>query len=60
MPLSEAKKKAQIKYNKKAKTQFSLSFHNVNDADIIEKLKGVKSKNDYVRQLIRKDLEKNF
>lgn len=60
MPLSEANKKAQIKYNKKAKTQFSLSFHNVNDADIIEKLKGEKSKNDYVRQLIRKDLEKNF
>lgn len=57
MPMTEAQKRAQINYNKRSRTLFSLCFHNKNDADIIEKLKTVESRNDYIRQLIRNDLK---
>ena len=37
---------------------FSISFRNEEDNDIIEKLKSVSNKTDYIRQLIRDDLSK--
>lgn len=52
-------KKATItknKYNKSHTRQFLLVYHNVYDADIIEKLSSVPNKQDYIRQLIREDI----
>ena len=60
MPRSEATKKAQEKYRRKAKTHFNFEFQNKSDADIIEKLKSIEgSRTDYVRQLIRQDIERS-
>lgn len=60
MPLTESQKKSQLRYNKRSKTQFSICFHNVNDADVIEKLKSIEgSRQDYIRQLIRQDIERS-
>ena len=55
---SEAKMRANNKYEKKHIRQILLKFHKTYDAAIIEKLDSVPSKNNYVRQLILKDLEK--
>ena len=43
-------------YQKRACTSFTLRYHNVNDKAVIEKLKSVSNKGDYVRQLILNDL----
>ena len=60
MPLSDAQKKAQLRYHKKMKTHFGLDFHNINDADVIEKLLNVEgSKTNYIRQLIREDIKRS-
>ena len=55
---SEAKMRANSTYEKKHIRQFLLKFHKSYDGAIIEKLDSVPSKNNYVRQLILKDLEK--
>lgn len=55
---SEAKMRANSKYEKKHIRQILLKFHKTYDAAIIEKLDSVPSKNNYVRQLILKDLER--
>lgn len=46
-------------WKKEHMTRVYVRFHNINDADIIEKLNSVPSKNDYIRQLIRADINKN-
>lgn len=46
------------KYNNENTTQIALRFMNKSDADVIEKLKSVGSKVQYVRQLIRDDIAK--
>lgn len=55
---SEARLRAQIKYEKKHIRQILLKFHKTHEAEIIEKLDSVPSKNNYIRQLILKDLER--
>lgn len=55
---SEAKLRATKKYEKAHIRQILLKFHKTYDAAIIEKLNSVSSKNNYVRQLILKDLER--
>jgi hypothetical protein len=55
---SEARLRATKKYEKANIRQILLKFHKTNDAAIIEKLNSVSSKNNYVRQLILKDLER--
>ena len=56
---SEAKMRANSKYEKKHIRQILLKFHKTYDAAIIEKLDSLdSSKNSYVRQLILKDLER--
>lgn len=55
---SEAKMRANSKYEKAHIRQILLKFHKTYDASIIEKLDSVPSKNNYVRQLILKDLER--
>lgn len=55
---SEARMRANSKYEKKHIRQTLLKFHKNYDAAIIEKLDSVPSKNNYVRQLILQDLER--
>ena len=55
---SEAKMRANKKYEKAHIRQILLKFHKTHDAAIIEKLDSLDSKNNYVRQLILKDLER--
>ena len=62
-PLTPAKKKQSVsaatnKYQKKSMTAFSFRFHNDNDREVIEKLKSVEDKTDYIRQLILEDIKK--
>lgn len=58
MTLMSYDTKQQQEYKKKNMTQFKVSWHNVSDADIIQKLDSVPNKADYVRQLIRADIER--
>lgn len=55
---SEAKMRANSKYEKKHIRQILLKFHKTHEAAIIEKLDSVPSKNNYIRQLILQDLER--
>ena len=50
---------SQRKYDSANCTFYHLKFNNRNDADVIEKLASVPSRQDYIRQLIRKDLEQD-
>ena len=56
--VSEAKLSATKKYEKANIRQFLLKFHKTHDAEIIEKLDSLDSKNNYIRQLILQDLER--
>ena len=47
---------SQRKYDTANCTFYNLKFNNRTDADVIAKLASVPSKQDYIRQLIRKDL----
>lgn len=53
--VSEAQKKAMEKYRRKAVRQYTLRFTHV-DQPIIDKLDNVENKTDYIRKLIKKDL----
>lgn len=55
---SSAKLRATKKYEKANIRQILLKFHKTHEAEIIEKLDSVPSKNNYIRQLILKDLER--
>ena len=54
----KATQNALLRYRKKATTTFHIRYHNVYDAQIIDKLKSQDNKTDYIRQLIKKDIEK--
>ncbi len=56
MAISEALAKAQKKYQEKTRT-FYIRLNKETDADIIEKLETVQNKTDYIRELVRKDME---
>ena len=45
-------------YHKSSMTCISVRFHNENDADVIGEIKSQPSQADYLRRLIRKDIEK--
>lgn len=55
---SEARLRATKKYEKANIRQYLLKFHKTHDAEIIEKLDSQESKNNYIRQLILQDLER--
>lgn len=55
-PLTEAQKRAKAKYNAKMLTKVSLELHEA-DADIIKKLNEQPSKQAYIKELIRKDIQ---
>lgn len=54
---SKAQKKAQAKYSKEKCKQFNLVFYPT-DADIVKHLDGMQSKTAYIKELIRKDMQK--
>lgn len=56
MVRSEALAAAQKKYEKKIKT-FAVRLHIERDADVVEKLENTQNKTEYIRDLIRKDME---
>jgi len=49
----------QTKFHKEKMTNFGIRFHNENDKDVIERLRTVPNKTDYIRQLVRADLNKS-
>ena len=55
---SEAKKKANAKYDAANTTQIKLKLNYGTDADILQRLSEVKSKQGYIKELIRKDIGK--
>lgn len=55
---SAAKMRATKKYEKANIRQILLKFHKTHEAEIIEKLDSVPSKNNYIRELILQDLER--
>lgn len=59
MTVSDAKKKANAKWNKKNLKQFIFAFNKNSDADVIERLERVPNRTDYIRELVRKDIENN-
>ena len=46
------------RYNAKTYYQFGLRLRKIEDAELIEKLNSVPSKNDYIKKLIQQDIEK--
>lgn len=56
--LSDARKRADLKFKKEMIKQVSLSLHKVNDADILEFLDKVENKRQYLINLIRNDMKK--
>lgn len=56
MTRSEALVKAQNRYERKIKT-IGIRLNTEKDADILEKLEAIENKTDYIRNLIRKDME---
>lgn len=57
MTTSDAKIKANNKFNKANTRMVSLRLNYKTDSDIIEKLDSVESKMGYIKSLIRKDLK---
>lgn len=55
---TEAQKRARLKYEATHKKGLYLKLNAVTDADIIEKLEQVESKQGYIKQLIRQDITK--
>ena len=55
-PLTEAQKRAKANYNAKMITKVSLELREA-DADIIKKLNEQPSKQAYIKELIRKDIQ---
>ena len=53
----KAKNRITSRYHKRAMKAFSFRFHKVNDKAVIAKLRSVDNKNDYIRQLIIKDIK---
>lgn len=54
---SESKLRAINKYNKERTVQICLRFFKTTDADVIDHLRKQENKTDYVRRLIRTDMQ---
>ena len=58
MPKSlQAKISANARYNEKMVKRYNLGFNKTTDADVIEQLDKQESKQGYIKELIRKDIE---
>lgn len=58
MKSSEARLKANAKYDAENTTGVYLKLNNIHDADIIARLDEVGNKQGYIKELIRADIEK--
>lgn len=56
---TDARRKANAKYDAAHTTQIVLKLNNGTDADILEKLNEVPNRQGYIKNLIRKDLERD-
>lgn len=54
--MTEAQKRANLKYDAKATTQVKMKLNLKTDADILAKLDSVPSKQTYIKSLIRADI----
>ena len=57
---SEAQKAATAKYDKENTIRLNLKLNKTTDADILAKLSQVESKQGYIKELIRSDLNRKF
>lgn len=57
--VTEARKKQQADWDAANTTQIKLKLNNKQDADVIEKLKSVPSKQGYIKKLIRADIARS-
>lgn len=55
--VSEAQKRAKKKYDTLRTTQIVMRLRLNQDADVIEKLRSVPSKVEYIRSLVRQDIK---
>lgn len=55
---TEAQKKAKAKYDKANTKQIMLKLNLKTDADILDQLDSVENKQGYIKDLIRKDMNK--
>ena len=55
---TDAQKRASAKYDAQATTRLSIKLNYKTDADILQKLEEVDNKQGYIKELIRRDLEK--
>lgn len=58
MAATEAQKRARLRYDAANTTQVHLKLNLKTDADIIEKLREVDSKQGYIKHLIREDIRR--
>lgn len=58
MALTKAQKKADLKYKQKTYTTMAIGMHNEKDKDILEYMKSIPNKRKYIKELIRKDMNK--
>lgn len=58
MAATEAQKRARLRYDAANTTQVHLKLNLKTDADIIEKLQEVDSKQGYIKHLIREDIRR--
>lgn len=56
--MSEARKRAQMKYNKEHTKQVTLRLNRRTEADIIDWLELIPNKQGYIKALIRLDMER--
>lgn len=56
---NEARNRAQAKYDKAHTIQFKVKFNLDTDAEVIAHLQAQENKQNYIRQLIKADMEKN-
>lgn len=58
MTTTDAQKRATLKYEAKNTIQVHLKLNKRTDADILQKLEEVESKQGYIKELIRRDMAK--
>ncbi len=54
---TEARRRANAKYDAVNTTQFRFKFNNKTDADIIKKLNDVPNRTGYIKDLVREDIK---
>lgn len=58
MSQTDAQRRAKKKYDDRTAFRVSIKLNRMTDEDIIEKLESVENKQQYIKELIKNDLEK--